>query len=53
LRARAEKSLESATKFGKVDAGRAAREQLRFVRFRLFLCEFLAHKIPLVGDDAI
>jgi hypothetical protein len=33
MRARAKKSLESATEYGKVDAGRAAREKLCLVRF--------------------
>jgi hypothetical protein len=34
MRARAKKSLELATKYGKVDAGRAARRRLFPVRIR-------------------
>ncbi len=35
MRARAKKDLESATEYGKVDAGRAARGKVFILRFRL------------------
>jgi hypothetical protein len=40
VRAHAEKSLESATKCAKVDAGRAARKKFSLVRFRLTVERF-------------